>query len=371
MKNKMMVSIPEIQKNAYPIFIGSNVILNPKKWLPNDTNLSAIVIITDHTVKKYYGTALKNLLKSQGHPCFLIAFPAGEKYKNNQTKIKIENTMLRRYCDRKTLILALGGGVVGDMAGFIAGTYMRGIPYIQLPTTLLSMVDSSVGGKTGLDTPQGKNLIGLFNHPQCVVMDVGLLSTLSQKNIINGLIEAIKVFMTNDVKSLKYTQRNLNKILLCDSNVIKELVARAITLKASIVERDEKEQGQRAILNFGHTIGHALEHLSQYKIPHGFAVAYGILVEAKISQLLGLLPENDYVIIKNLITALGINGTQLKKYPLNHIIQQTKLDKKNQAGKVRYVLLRRMGCTHVVNNTFVHSVTDKLVKQAIHLVSEG
>jgi 3-dehydroquinate synthase len=366
---KLSMKLPTRPAIDYPINIGANI-YDVSAWLPKK-RFNQIVIITDNIVKKRYGFALQHSLKKAGHPCLLLSFPSGEKYKNSKTKQTIENAMLFHRCDRDTLILALGGGVVGDIAGFIAATYLRGISYIQMPTTLLAMVDSSVGGKTGMNTIHGKNLIGAIYQPLCVLADVSLLKSLSKKNMINGLIEAIKMFLTHDATSFYYTQLHLDHLINGSKNSLKQIVSRAVNIKADVVGRDEKEQGERSLLNFGHTIGHALEKISNYTLLHGYAVAYGILVEAALSQSLGLLNIEELSIIKNVMSRLGIHGVDLKKYPLAKVIQATKNDKKMRSGKVHYTLLQEIGSAHIKNGRYVHPVADKMVRYALKKTIEG
>ncbi|HVV68250.1 MAG TPA: 3-dehydroquinate synthase [Gammaproteobacteria bacterium] len=362
---KLLINIPAAATHSYPILINSGLLEQPEAFLPENRNFGNLVLVTDNTVKKLYAERFAEKLIGLGYKVTLLAFPAGEQHKNYQTKQHLETRMLRHRFGRDSLCLALGGGVVGDLTGFAASTYMRGIPYVQIPTTLLAMVDSSVGGKTGIDTPQGKNLIGAFWQPQAVVADINCLKTLPKKHLINGLIEALKMFLTSDAESLVYAQAKLDKILAGDETVLKNLIYRAVKVKADVVAKDEKENNLRMILNFGHTIGHAVETLSQYKILHGYAVALGILVEAKIAQLLGLLDFDKYLLIYNLFTGLGIVTSGLKKYTINHIINATKLDKKVRNGAVNYVLLRDIGQVYENKKAFAHPVEDDIVVRAL------
>lgn len=368
MMQQLAVKIPAISATSYPIMIGVNI-EDFKTWLPNDKVFKQIVIITDNWVKKHYGLALQNNFQQAGYACLLISFPAGEKYKNYQTKQIIEEQMLGAGCARDILILALGGGVVGDIAGYIAATYMRGVPYIQIPTTLLAMVDSSVGGKTGINTTYGKNLSGVIYQPLAVVVDIAFLNTLSKNNIINGLIEAIKMFLTHDAKSFQYVQNNLSAIINGDHGTLQEVVTRAIKIKAAVVARDPKEQGERNLLNFGHTVGHALEKISNYCLLHGYAVAYGILVEATLSHALGFLATEQLSTIKALFTKLGIRGKDLQLYKVSALICATKNDKKMRDGLVNYTLLQDIGCALIANTKYVHPVTDTIVKAAFKCVT--
>jgi 3-dehydroquinate synthase len=328
-------------------------------------------IITDDNVNKMYGEILASALKAPN--LLLLSFLPGEKSKNRQTKQYLEEQMIQNHCNRETLILSLGGGVVGDMAGFIASTYMRGISYVQIPTTLLAMVDSSVGGKTGINTEQGKNLIGTFWQPVSVVVDINCLLTLPQTHIINGLIEALKIFMTNDKDTFNYASHNIDHIVHKDIAFLKNIVERAIKLKVDIVSHDEKENRERLTLNFGHTIGHALEKITDYTLLHGYAVALGILVEAKISQLSGFLSCEEYQVIQSLFFKLNISGRQLKNLKnmnCDDIIRAAQYDKKSKKNTVRYVLLKKLGEVYNEDNIFAYPVPEAIVKKALFEVSE-
>jgi 3-dehydroquinate synthase len=362
--NKITVRLPAKSASDYVITIQAGLLNESIKWLPK--NYHHLVLITDETVCAHYGKSFESQLKTHGFNVLLLTFPAGERSKNAKTKQKLEEKILSHAFGRNdTLILALGGGVTGDLAGFIAATYMRGVPYIQIPTTLLAMVDSSVGGKVGVNTPQGKNLIGAFWQPLAVIADINTLKTVDKKHIIAGLIEAMKMFLTHDRESVEFLIENLPKILSLDESLLAEIIYRAVKIKAYVVNQDEKETGMRMVLNFGHTIGHALEKLSNYRMLHGYAVGYGILVEAKISQLMGILSEQDYEVIQSCLALLGIHKKALKKYNAERLIERTQSDKKSKAGNIRYVLLETVGKVYRSNNDYVHSVSEKIIKEAI------
>lgn len=364
----IVVKIPAIPATTYPILIQSGLLQRPDRWLPTKVPFEEIVIITDHIVKKIYGQALMKALQKSGYRVLLLAFRAGESAKNQRSKQILEEKMLRHGCGRHTLCLALGGGVVGDLAGFISATYMRGIPLVQIPTSLLAMVDSSVGGKTAIDTRYGKNLIGAFWQPTAVVADIHCLSTLPRKHRINGLIEAIKMALTSNQKNWQWIEKNLSRCLADDKKILLKLIQEAVKIKADIVAQDVKENGPRMILNCGHTIGHALEIVSGYKILHGYAVAYGILVEAKIAELLGFLPSANYAAILALFAKLEIYPQDFRHYDINKIIQATRRDKKNKSGEVRYILLKSIGSVYIDGHAYAHPVPDNIVKQALELI---
>ncbi len=366
MNNKFFINIPVMKEISYPIQIKAGLLSNIS-WIPKE--YKKIVIITDNLVKKMYGIQLKQLLQKKSYEVMIFSFAAGEKSKNIHTFTKIINSMLKCHCGRDTLILALGGGVVGDMSGFISAVYMRGIPYVQIPTTLLAMVDSSVGGKTAIDMIQGKNLIGAFWQPKSVIIDTSCLETLPKKHLINGLIEALKMFLIYDKVNFYFLQKNTEDILNFNKNKLQKIIYQALIIKTSIVSQDEKDNHIRMILNFGHTIGHALEKVSQYKILHGYAVAYGILIEAKISEILKILPKKQFFIIQSIIQRLGFNGGDLKKLNIKEIIKNSKIDKKVHSGKVNYVLIKNIGEVYIdANNHYVHPVLDNIVEKAFYEV---
>jgi 3-dehydroquinate synthase len=332
--------------------------------------INNIVIITDNAVKKYYVNKLLKILEKQGHSVLVLSFPSGEKSKNIYTVIKLQEAMLKNYCTRDVLILAVGGGVVGDVAGFVAATYLRGVSYIQIPTTLLAMVDSSIGGKTGINMSHGKNLMGAFHQPEMIIANINYLKTLPTKQIINGLVEVLKAFLIQDSKGFDYLNQNLTKVLEYDESVLLHIIKRAAKIKLNIIEIDPLEAGLRSVLNLGHTIGHALEKIKDYKILHGYAVAYGILLEAKVSQLMGILDQSSYQKIKVFLKALGFDGKKLRKFDVNKIIQATRSDKKAKLNNVNYVLLKNIGKVYQHKKNYVHAVPDKIVKQAYIAVIE-
>lgn len=292
-------------------------------------------IITDKNLEKIYGKKILHEMRDAGFEAELISFPAGEKYKTQKTKSAIEEKMLKLGFNRNGKIIALGGGIVGDMAGFVAATFMRGIPYIQVPTTLLAMSDSSIGGKVGIDTKFGKNLIGATWMPEKIILDFGFLKTLGDEQIKIGLAEVFKIFLTHDKK-------NLPKILNYKKN-LKFLIERAAYLKTQVIKKDPYEKNERYILNFGHSIAHALEKLSNYKLRHGEAVYLGIAVEVKIAEFLGSMPKNDCDTVAKYLKKLDINTAELKKFKVKKILETIKFDKKNLNGKIRIVILKGIG----------------------------
>lgn len=364
------IKLNNIKNNSYKIFFESDSFKDVLKFLEKEFPESVCVIITDKTVEKLYGEKLRALLKKSGRKVFLFSFPPGEKSKNQKNKTRIEEKMLKLQIDRHSVIIALGGGVVGDLAGFIAATYRRSIPYIQIPTTLLAMVDSSIGGKTGIDTPQGKNLIGSFWQPRAVFIDLKYLETLPQKQLVNGLIEAVKMFLTSDADGFAYMEKNINRLLCRNQKILKNVIKNAIQIKARTVEKDEKENGERMVLNFGHTIGHSFEKLSKYKMLHGYAAALGIIVEASLAIEIGQLKELDYLRIKKfLINKIGINLKYLRAYKSVEILKHAKNDKKTKNRKPHYVILKSIGKIDTQKNQFAHPVENAMVVRVLNKIA--
>lgn len=353
----------------YPIFIGAGSRLRLPQWVKRHFPNRTVVIISDATVMHLYGHDLAKQFKRAKSRVVSISFPAGERFKTHTEKQRIERHMFDKGCGRDSLVIALGGGVTGDLAGYIAATYMRGIPYIQVPTSLLAMVDSSVGGKTGIDTDYGKNLVGAFWQPKAVFADTDCLNTLPQAHIVNGLVEALKMFLTHDAKAFNSLMHQINKAITNDSRVLTSVIRRAVTIKAGVVARDEKESNERMVLNLGHTVGHALEYMADYGMMHGVAVALGILVEAKAAELMGLLSEQGFSAIEAVLTQLSISPKQLKKFDIQKVIKTMRLDKKVQEGTVRYVLLEDIGRVHQVLKTFVHPIPEALIRKAYKTIT--
>lgn len=359
-----MISIPQEKPARYPVIIGGGVTSKLVEWLKSHYSKHVIVIVSDKTVMRLYARKIAADMRRKNLRVVGVEIPVGERSKTQSMKDQIERQMFQERCGRDTVIVALGGGVVGDLAGYVAATYMRGLPYVQVPTTLLAMVDSSVGGKTGIDTPFGKNLIGAYWQPNAVFADIHCLKTLPRAHIVNGLVEAVKMFLTHDARSFAYAVKNLDAALSGNSRVLASLIQRAVKIKAGVVTRDEKEAGERATLNFGHTIGHAIEHLSNYKVMHGVAVAAGILLEAKVAEMLGLLSEQAFDIILQVLEQLNITPKLFKNLDINNILNATRLDKKKKQGKVHYVLLSDLGKVHQSLKQFAHHVPDGVIRRA-------
>src|SRR3989304_6549023 len=279
----------KLSNNSYDVIIGSGLLAQTGARLKELGFSGKAVIVTDSKVKTLYGNALRQSLTDGGFEVLLIEVPQGEGQKSLETAGKLYNQLSDFHAERNTPVLALGGGGIGDLTGFVAATYMRGVPLIQIPTTLLSQGDSSIGGKTAVNHGKLKNMVGAFYHPRLTISDVSTLKTLSPRELSDGLSEIIKHGVILDAEFFLYLEKNLAKIRALDEAVLEKVVARSAAIKAGVVEKDELDLGLRNILNFGHTVGHAIESVSGLKVWHGEAVAIGMLAEAAISNKMGVL----------------------------------------------------------------------------------
>jgi 3-dehydroquinate synthase len=302
-------------------------------------------IITDTNVGRKFAKPVYESLVKAGFEPILVTVPPGEKSKRISVVENCYDQLAAHRLERKSFIVALGGGVVGDLAGFVAATYLRGIDFIQVPTTLLAQVDSSVGGKTGVNLKAGKNLVGAFYQPRLAICDWDTLKTLPEREFISGLAEVIKYGIISDEKLFARLERDLRKILKRDSKTLSEIIARCCEIKAEVVSQDETESGLRAILNFGHTIGHAVENSSGYgNFLHGEAISIGQVAAAKLSQKILGLPSRDVERIEKLFTRAGL-PTQIKLNSIQRkkLFAAMKLDKKVSAGEIKFVLAEKIG----------------------------
>ena len=325
-------------------------------------------IITDTNVGRRYAKAAFNSLAAAGFSPSLIVVPAGETAKSLKTVQTCYDLLAAHRLERKSFIVALGGGVVGDLAGFVAATYLRGIAFVQVPTTLLAQVDSSVGGKVGVNLKAGKNLVGAFYQPRLVLCDLDTLKTLPEREYRAGLAEVIKYGIICDAKLFAQLERDLPKLLRRQSKTLATVVARCCEIKADVVGRDEREGGLRAILNFGHTIGHAIENISGYgKYLHGEAISIGQVITAKLSSELIGLSGRDAARVRDLFkraglpTSIRLNCTQRKK-----LLAAMKMDKKVSGGEVKFVLAREIGRVvrgQRVPEALVQQVLDEIVNR--------
>ena len=305
-----------------------------------------VAIIADHSVAALYGERARASFGAAAPTPLLLTFPAGERHKTRQTWGTLSDQLVAAGCGRDTVIVALGGGVTGDLAGFVAATYLRGVPFIQVPTTLLAMIDASIGGKTGVDTPAGKNLIGAFHHPTLVVADPRLLTTLSPQELRCGLAEAIKHGVIADAAYFSWIAAGLRQILHADTPddaTQMHLVRRSIEIKVQVVRQDEREGGLRKVLNFGHTIGHAIEQVTGYGVAHGEAIAIGMVAEALLAERLHLAELGLADAIATVCDAAGLPVRLPDGVSPAEVVTATRTDKKSRGGQVEFALPRALG----------------------------
>ena len=307
-------------------------------------------VVTDTNVKKLYGDELIKNLRELGLNATLIAFQPGESNKTLKTVEKLLNQMIQLGHNRESCVLALGGGVVGDVAGFTASIFMRGIPFVQIPTTLMAMADSGLGGKTGVDLIGGKNLAGTFTQPKYVVIDPALLDTLPKKHLLNGLAEIVKHGLIMDKGILKILKKFPDNTLKGDTKILTKLLIRSCKVKALVIQRDTVEKEFRMILNYGHSIGHAIEHASQYRLNHGQAVSIGMNLENRLAVDRKLMKPKHCEAIETLLKSLKLPTTIPGKIDRDPVLKALKADKKNQGKTLTMTLLKRPGKPMIVRN---------------------
>lgn len=334
--------------SSYDILIGAGILTDLPTYLGQIKAAPNYVIVTDSNMADLLGEDILKILMDAGLKAELVSFQAGEASKHMDTVVNLARQLVGLGAERQTCLIALGGGVVGDITGFLASIYMRGVPFVQIPTTLLAQVDSSVGGKTGVDLPEGKNLLGTFSQPRLVVADIGVLGTLPASEIRNGLSEVVKYAAIRDVELFDFLEKNVNNVISLEPDACIEVVMRSCQNKADVVVADEKEAGLRRILNFGHTVGHAIETASNYSIFHGEAVSMGMCVAAELSVAKGLLVKDSAVRLKRLLASFGLPFSIPASIATpEKLIALTKSDKKAKAGKVHFVLLKGLGETFI------------------------
>ncbi len=352
MPNAKTVAV-DLGRRSYQVRVGPGLLAELGRAVAALDGVTSAAIVTDSNVGPLYGQRATDAIKAAGIAATLIDFPAGEANKTLATLSKVLDNLFaaKPPVDRSTVIVALGGGVVGDLAGLVAAVALRGMRFYQCPTSLLADVDASVGGKTAVDHAAGKNLIGIFHQPAGVMIDVETLRTLPRRELIGGLAECVKHGVIRDVSLLDYIEANAAGILECRPDVMTELIARNVAIKAAVVAADEREAGQRAHLNFGHTVGHAIEVLAGYgELSHGQAVTLGMVAANHIAVARGLLPSRDAERIEQLLIKLDLpvrrGGLDAKE-----IWQTMQHDKKTLAGRVRMILPTRLGAVDIYDDT--------------------
>ena len=332
----------DLGERAYPIVIGSSLISDPD-LIKQHIAGKRVAVVTNTTVGPLYLDRFTQTLEAAGKQVIPVVLPDGEEEKNWENLMRIFDVLLAETCDRKTTLAALGGGVIGDMTGFAAAAYMRGVPFVQVPTTLLAQVDSSVGGKTGINHPLGKNMIGAFYQPQAVIADIGTLNTLPPEELSAGLAEVIKHGAIIDADFFDWIEANIGKLREKDEQALAYAIQRSCEIKADVVRQDEREGGLRAILNFGHTFGHAIEAgLGYGEWLHGEAVGCGMVMAADLSHRLGYISETEKARITELVRAAGL-PVVAPALPVERWIELMQVDKKNEGGQIKFILLQPLG----------------------------
>jgi len=331
-----------LDRDRYDVLIGSGLLSLAGLLLKEKGYAGKLVIITDPAVKGLYGEPLGKALAKNGFKVTTLVVPSGEDQKSLDNAVQLYEQLTDAYAERSTPIVALGGGVIGDLAGFVAATYLRGVPFVQLPTTLLAQVDSSVGGKVAVDHGRLKNKIGAFYQPKLVIADIDTLKTLPVAELANGLAEVIKTAAIRSKELFIYLEQNIEKMKAFDADTLEEIVYQCVRIKAEIVEKDERDAGLRNILNYGHTIGHAIESVSEFRIKHGEAVAVGMVAAARISNRMGLLSYSE---VDRLITLTEKTGlpARIPDLDTSAILKAMRHDKKVESGQVKFVLLKEIG----------------------------
>jgi 3-dehydroquinate synthase len=335
------VTVP-LGARAYDIHLGDGILDDVAGLVGARCPAASYAVVSDSTVGPRYAESVTEGLGDVA-PARLFTFPAGEEHKTRKTWSTLVDELLDAGIGRDGAIVAVGGGVVGDVAGFLAATYLRGISYVQVPTTLLAMIDSSIGGKTGIDTKAGKNLIGAFHQPALVVADVATLASLPDKQLAAGIAEAVKHGAIADADYATQIAGGAGEIQARDPETMARLVRRSMEIKAEVVAADEHEQGKRAVLNFGHTVGHAVEAVSSYRLLHGEAVAIGMVVEAGLGESLGITKSGTAGTLDAILRQFDLPTRVPDAWPADQVMQAMRYDKKNRAGATRMTLLRSLG----------------------------
>ena len=349
-----------LDSNSYEIYIGSGLLMQTGHQLKENGFAGKLAIVTTPIVKRLYGDALKQNLTAEGFRVVILQVPDGEEQKSLGTAGRLYNELTDFHAERTTPLLALGGGVIGDLTGFVAATYLRGVPLIQIPTTLLAQVDSSIGGKVAVNYDRLKNIIGAFYQPRLVISDIATLKSLTPRELSDGLAEIIKYAVIKDEGLFAYLERNLDKIRALDSGALEEVVFRSSKIKAEVVEKDERDLGIRNILNYGHTIGHAVESASDFKVGHGGAVAIGMLAAARISNKLGIFDKSELDRLKDIIQRAGL-PTEMPSLKVESIVQAMKHDKKILRGRIRFILPKSIGEVFITDKVSASLVEKVLV----------
>lgn len=345
MNNKLIVNNPDGHP-IYPIFLEESFAGVPAVLHSIQADGRKICIVTDSNVAPLYAGEVKGLLEKEGFFCVSFSFPAGEGSKNLDTVSALYDFLIHHSFDRNDILLALGGGVTGDLTGFAAATYLRGIRFIGMPTSLLSMVDSSIGGKTGVDYKAYKNMVGAFYQPTAVYINISTLETLPEREYLAGMGEVVKHGCILDRQYYQFLEENVDKVLAKEPNIVKEMVYQSLCIKRGVVERDPKEKGERALLNFGHTIGHAVEKMNHFKYLHGECVSVGMVAAAELSVIKGTLQREAADKLKQLLGRYGML-TSVSELDKEEFFAVCHRDKKADGTKIKFILLNGIGTAYM------------------------
>ncbi len=354
-----------VSAGGYDVHVGRGLLEQLPAILRERCPAHAYAVVADHKVAELHGARLTRGLRKAGLEVRLFEFPAGEWNKTRELWSELTDRMLAAGIGRDGAVIAFGGGVAGDLGGFVAATYLRGIPVVQVPTTLLAMIDASVGGKTAVDLPAGKNLVGAFHPPRAVVADVDLLATLPRAQLAAGMAEALKHGAIADAAYFG-TLADAGPVLAKDGDVLERLVARSIEIKAAIVRRDEREAGERQTLNFGHTVGHALEAAAGYGLLHGEAVAIGMAVETDMAETLGLAARGVQTALRQALERYGLPTRIGADAPTDALLERMARDKKVRARTLRFALPARIGAmARATDGAWTIAVSEEVIRQAL------
>ncbi len=371
MSTSYRVRLSDPADRSYTVDVGFGALREIPDIVSSWKDIHRFIIITDEQTRELFGNTLAKGMRDAGHKVDVLDFPGGERAKVQTTVTELQHELFDLHCGTDTLIIAVGGGIVGDIAGFTAATYMRGIPFMQVPTTLLAMTDSAIGGRVGVNTPYGKNLVGAFWHPRHVVIDMNTLTTLPEGQFINGLFEVVKMFLTHDDRSFAYLERNLDKLLARDESVMERVIRSAIRVRAGMATRDPHNQGEQQLIRFGHVVGQAIEKVSDYKMPHGYAVGYGMLVELMVATELGKLDYDTERQLTALLRLLEIRGEDMDVWGTKDLLDAMKKDKSAKEGKPCMTILNDIGEPYTLRKATIHQVDRAVIRKALTRAKRG
>lgn len=349
---------------TYPVLVGNGLRARIPRFLGEYAPGYRYAVISDERVAELYGRSTVDACRRAGLKADLYSFPEGEASKTRDSWSRLTDSLLADGLGRDGVVVAVGGGVTGDLAGFVAATYLRGIPAVQVPTSLVAMIDASVGGKTGVDVPSGKNLVGAFHPPRVVIADPETVATLPRRERAQGLAEALKHGAVLDRPYFERLTDGAEALLAGEPDATYAAVLRSVELKARVVSEDEREEGHRQVLNFGHTLGHALEAASDYELGHGSAVAAGMVLEARLGERLGITEPGTGGFLRQALSPFGLGEVPKRAWDMDAVLRYLVSDKKVRSGRPRYVLLERLGVIHREGG-WSHEVPDQDVREVL------